>query len=331
LLTTPWARAARLYSEDMFAYAPAPPGFKGYAVAADGFVGLISTVDAPRLPERLYQAVGLPDAQVADILDVLEEEPQPVSFAVVELIDRETRTVSITVRGEVLVDLGGTTTTRFQWPEGATWMSGHAAGVESVGIALTGHAGAPATLPIARGAIPATHVTAELVEGARKAYALPELTTVVEDTILHDAPSEASAAVTPGGAASAPDRTPVPVSLSEFAEASGWTLLFPDGKEVEASSRIVVGRKPWRNDPSETSTPYIVAPSPRKEISGKHLELSVVGDELHATDLGSTNGTVVLSQDKAPRLLRDSSVVSLRQGDTLDLGEGFRIVVGARK
>lgn len=313
----------------MFAYAPAPPGFQGYAVAADGFVGLISTEGAPRLAERLYQAVGLPDAQVADVLDVLEHESQPVSFAVVELLDRDTRTVSITVRGEVLVDLGGTTTTRFQWPEGATWMSGQAGGVESVGIALTGHAGAPATLPIARGAIPASHVTAELVPGARRSFAVAAASPTSDDAAPAAQAEQDSPATSP--VAPAPDRTPVPVSLADLAETGGWTLLFPDGNEVETTSRIVVGRKPWRTDPSETSTPYVVAPSPRKEISGKHLELAVVGDELHATDLGSTNGTVVLSEDKAPRLLRDSSVVSLRQGDTLDLGEGFRIVVGARK
>lgn len=314
----------------MFAYAPAPDGVKGYAVAADGFVGLVSTEGAPTLSDRLYEAVNLPDPVIADILDVLEEEPVPVAFALMEIINPETRAVSITVRGDVLVDLGGNTTTRFQWPEGAMWMSGEAAGVDSVGIALTGHAGAPATLAITRGAIAASHVTAELVPGSRRRLPAP-IPGNAEDTILYEAISMQGS----DGPLPMPEpdshRTASSVPLADLGGSGNWTLHFPDGSEIEASSRIVVGRKPWRHDSGETATPYIVAPSPRKEISAKHLELAVVGGQLKATDLGSTNGTLVISGRKAPRLLRDRAVVSLRQGDTLDLGEGFRIVVGARK
>jgi pSer/pThr/pTyr-binding forkhead associated (FHA) protein len=99
---------------------------------------------------------------------------------------------------------------------------------------------------------------------------------------------------------------------------------------LDAAPQIVVGRRPWRTDPDETSTYYIVAPSPRKEISGKHVEFAVVGDELQARDMGSTNGTLVIAPDKPPRLLHEGRAVRLDIGDTLDLGEGFRIVVGAR-
>lgn len=314
----------------MFAYAPAPDGVKGYAVAAEGFVGLVSTEGVHTLSDRLYEAVNLPDPEVADILDVLEEEPVPVAFAVMEILDKETRTVSITVRGDVLVDLGGNTTTRFQWPEGAMWMSGEAAGVDSVGIALRGHAGAPATLPIARGAIAASHVTAELVPGSRHRLPAP-IPGNAEDTVLYEAIAMRREDGPPPMPVPDSHRTASAVPLADLHGSGMWTLHLPDGSEVEASSRIVVGRKPWRHDEGETVTPYIVAPSPRKEISAKHLELSVVSGQLKATDLGSTNGTLVLSGSKAPRLLRDRAVMTLRQGDTLDLGEGFRIVVGARK
>jgi len=57
----------------------------------------------------------------------------------------------------------------------------------------------------------------------------------------------------------------------------------------------------------------------------------MVGTALQARDLGSTNGTLVFTHDKAPLLLREGRAVRLNIGDTLDLGEGFRIVVGARK
>lgn len=92
-----------------------------------------------------------------------------------------------------------------------------------------------------------------------------------------------------------------------------------------------MGRQPWRTDPDETSTYYILAPSPGRQISGKHLEFSVVGDQLQARDLRSTNGTIVMAQDRPPHLLTDGNSVTLESGDTLDLGEGFRIVVGERR
>src|SRR5699024_9227519 len=109
-----------------------------------------------------------------------------------------------------------------------------------------------------------------------------------------------------------------------------WTLALPDGNELFAAPLIVVGRRPWHSDPEATQTYYIKAPSPHREISGKHVEFTVSGGRLRARDLDSTNGTLVESADRAPRLLRDGQDTTLDIGDVLDLGEGFRIVVGVR-
>ncbi|MFV0634872.1 FHA domain-containing protein [Demequina sp.] len=92
----------------------------------------------------------------------------------------------------------------------------------------------------------------------------------------------------------------------------------------------MVGRRPWRSDPDETQTYYVKAPSPHREISSKHVEFTVAGGQLRARDLDSTNGTLVESADKPPRLLRGGNATRLDVGDVLDLGEGFRIVVGSR-
>ena len=151
-------------------------------------------------------------------------------------------------------------------------------------------------------------------------------------------PARASAAVAVAdeettGTPRQDDHRPKPVDLAELMANSPshlWTLTLPDGNELFAAPQIVVGRRPWRSDPDETQTYYVKAPSPHREISSKHVEFTVAGGHLSARDLNSTNGTVVESPDRAPRLLHDGNATQLEVGDVLDLGEGFRIVVGAR-
>ncbi len=111
---------------------------------------------------------------------------------------------------------------------------------------------------------------------------------------------------------------------------TGWTLRLPDGTMLDAAEPIVVGRRPWRSASDETATYYVVARSPRREISSRHLELRLVEDGLEARDLDSANGTVVRSPVLPPRLLHGGRATQLRTGDTLDLGEGFLITVGVR-
>lgn len=154
------------------------------------------------------------------------------------------------------------------------------------------------------------------------------------------APPARASAVSDGADSSQPaapsrnvDHRPKPVDLAELMASTPsqlWTLTLPDGNELYAAPQIVVGRRPWRSDPDETQTYYVKAPSPHREISGKHVEFTVAGGQLSARDLDSTNGTVVESPDRPPRLLRDGNATQLEVGDVLDLGEGFRIVVGAR-
>ncbi|CAN5303538.1 hypothetical protein BH11ACT3_BH11ACT3_12440 [soil metagenome] len=120
------------------------------------------------------------------------------------------------------------------------------------------------------------------------------------------------------------------VDLASMMNPPAWTLQLPDGSEFEVTTPAVVGRRPWRTTPDETTTFYVVAPSPKREISGVHLEVAIVGDELQARDLNSTNGTLVLTASRSPRLLHGGRSTTLRTGDILDLGESFRISVGTR-
>ena len=101
----------------------------------------------------------------------------------------------------------------------------------------------------------------------------------------------------------------------------------PDGSELDLAKPIVVGRRPWRSMVEDVTSIHVVAPSPRREISGVHLELAVRHGELEARDLASTNGTIIFSGSRAPRLLHESKSSALRPGDILDLGEGFQLFV----
>jgi len=317
----------------MFSYAPPEPGGSGFAIATDRFMGLLSAHASPELVTSLFRLLDAPDATMTGALALLADARATDRFALAEVIDRETQSVSIAVRGDVVVDLMSASTTRFSWPEGATWLTGEAHGVDSMRLALNSTSSPSAHLPLARGVVSA--VETSIVLGGTHEPALDQQDAAPAPSAEVDSVATSGVAVVPAATASSDagahvDRKPKKLDLSSLAGAPGWTLQLPDGNELDAAPQIVVGRRPWRTDPEETSTYYIVAPSPRKEISGKHVEFAVVGNELQARDMGSTNGTLVFAQDKPPRLLHEGRAVTLDIGDTLDLGEGFRIVVGAR-
>ena len=120
-----------------------------------------------------------------------------------------------------------------------------------------------------------------------------------------------------------------PVAETDASD-SEWELITPDGERYHTSVPIVFGRRPETDVTGADSTVQVVVPSPRREISALHLELRRDGETLQARDLTSTNGTVLRSSGKPPRLLHTGKVTALRGGDTLDLGEGFVVTVQGR-
>lgn len=337
----------------------------------------------------VYRYFSDPTMPLAATLDLLRESTVCVRFAIVELSRDASNHATIALRGDVSVDLGSAATSRFTWPEGATWVSADADDLEVVRLSLGAAPQADPTLPFSTGVVKASDLVVSLDSvNIASADATPwtvgpaddadgddhELTVLLEETVARTAHRQRQANMEPfaGGSsrvdsspaasiapmpiaplaappesaspsspmpgpasstspAAPPPRHPQRVDLSSLMRPVTWTLRLPDGNELEAGSSIVVGRRPWRSDPDETSTYYIVAPSPLREISSKHLEFSVVGDALVARDLESTNGTLILAPNKPPRLLTDGRTVTLDSGDTLDLGEGFQIVVGERR
>ena len=89
------------------------------------------------------------------------------------------------------------------------------------------------------------------------------------------------------------------------------------------TGRVLIGRRPLapRIPDAAGGTPQLVTvPSPRAVVSGTHLELRLEGTRLVATDLQSTNGTIVRGPSGSRRMRAGESIV-VAPGSSLDLGD----------
>lgn len=113
------------------------------------------------------------------------------------------------------------------------------------------------------------------------------------------------------------DAEPEPAPVAE-----AFRARLANGTEVPIDVPVYVGRKPSIPRIHVGPAPRLVTmPSPGREISATHLELRVVGGSLVASDMWSTNGTVVTLPGAPPRtLLRGESAVVVA-GTRIDLGE----------
>lgn len=307
----------------MFAYVPAEPAEgNGHAVVTDRFVCLLGEESPGGVAVELFRLLERPQTTIADVLDVFALHGETRRFAIVEVMDAVDRVVQVAVSGDIAVDLAGASSTRVSGPTGATSWSVEVRGVQTLRLTLGRQdASLGEQLPIRRGVVRTRDIAIDAAAGS--APALPD----ADEALLLTRPIELPRAE-PAPAEPAPAE-PVLVDLGLRATVS-LVLTLPDGSELEPSTPVVVGRRPWRTTPEETTTFYVVAPSPRREISGIHLEVSLVEGELRARDLDSTNGTLVLTPARAPRLLHEGRTTSLQPGDILDLGEDYRIAVGTR-
>ena len=120
----------------------------------------------------------------------------------------------------------------------------------------------------------------------------------------------------------APDVVPQPVA----------SLVFSTGDVVAVDRTVLVGRAPEARRFASHEQPHVVTvPSPQQEISSTHLEIRPGAGADHgaaiATDLGSTNGTVLAQPGLDPEDLKPGIAVSLIPGAVLDLGDGVTIQV----
>jgi hypothetical protein len=109
-------------------------------------------------------------------------------------------------------------------------------------------------------------------------------------------------------------------------------LIFSSGDVVDVDRVVVVGRAPDAGRVSgEEQVRLVSVPSPHQEISSTHVEIrpGTGADQGSSvvTDMGSTNGTVVVQPGLPAEDLRPGIGVQLVPGATIDLGEGVTIQV----
>jgi hypothetical protein len=111
-------------------------------------------------------------------------------------------------------------------------------------------------------------------------------------------------------------------------------LTFSTGEVVDVDRAVIVGRAPEARRFTSTEQPRLVTvASPNQEISSTHLEIRPGAGADHGsavvTDLGSTNGTVLVQPGLAPEDLQPGIAVQLIPGAIVDLGDGVTIQVGS--
>ncbi|MDO5499379.1 MAG: FHA domain-containing protein [Propionibacteriaceae bacterium] len=107
-------------------------------------------------------------------------------------------------------------------------------------------------------------------------------------------------------------------------------LLRPSsGEPVEVDRSVLIGRSPQANKlPREDLPKLLTVVSPSTDISRTHLQVSPDGWEVVATDLHSTNGTLLIRPGQPePERLPAGEPVHVFPGCVLDLGDGVSILV----
>ena len=110
-------------------------------------------------------------------------------------------------------------------------------------------------------------------------------------------------------------------------------LVFSHGEVVDVDRVVLVGRAPETRGAAGEELRLVRVPSPQQEVSGTHLEVRPGSGADHGsavvTDLGSTNGTLLLRPGLEPEDLRPGIGVQLVPGAVIDLGDGVSIEVVA--
>lgn len=124
-----------------------------------------------------------------------------------------------------------------------------------------------------------------------------------------------------------PGQPPAPAVTAPVAK-----LLISDGQTIVVDRVVLVGRAPEARRFTSTEQPMLVTvPSRLHEISSTHVEVRPGSGADHGTavvtDMGSTNGTVLVQPGLGPEDLKPGIAVQLIPGAIINLGDGITIQV----
>ena len=273
----------------------------------------------PQLWQLVDEGAGFDEVLDALISDGLRELP---GFVLVSESDADTKVV---VRGPA--------TARFSTPDGevelagsaaTTWVEQSMTGVTGLVIELGGEGEGP-DLTVQNGLVRVSRVQEPpFQQVAEPDTAETAITDADHDGLTRTGASDTAQVPPPGipGQPPAPDVVARPVAR----------LVFSSGETVEVDRPVLVGRAPAAQAAASSEQPRLVTvPSPQQEISSTHLEVRTGAGADHGsavvTDLGSTNGTVLVQPGLPPEDLQPGVAVQLLPGAILDLGDGVTIQV----
>ena len=104
-------------------------------------------------------------------------------------------------------------------------------------------------------------------------------------------------------------------------------LITAGGARIELTDAVLIGRAPAAQ-PGDGNPILLPVPSPNSDISRTHLKVAVKDWDIVATDLHSTNGTMLVRPGQAPVRMMPGTPVTIEPGTILDLGDGGVITVG---
>jgi hypothetical protein len=149
------------------------------------------------------------------------------------------------------------------------------------------------------------------------------------DTIIRermpfaDVPVEALVALRPEPPVPASTPVELPAALP-----SAYGFRVGENPPIGLDAPALLGRHPRLPRIVSGRAPHLVrVPSPSREVSGTHVELSQQGAVVVVTDLRSTNGTVVTAPGRDPVKLRQGESVVVGPGTVIDIGDGNRVEI----
>ena len=114
---------------------------------------------------------------------------------------------------------------------------------------------------------------------------------------------------------SATDREPDPRPLSQ-----GWQATLDDGRELEVTRIVLLGRNP-QPQPGEEDAQLIKIADETRTVSKSHLAIGVDAGGIYVMDRGSTNGSTVTDLDGHSRRCAPGDVVQVDVGSIVSIGD----------
>ncbi|MCW2804646.1 MAG: hypothetical protein JWN06_2863 [Propionibacteriaceae bacterium] len=107
------------------------------------------------------------------------------------------------------------------------------------------------------------------------------------------------------------------------------TVRAPDGSGLALDGPVLIGRAPSADRSDSPGARLMTVLSPSQDISRTHVQIAPEGWQVVVTDLGSTNGTLLIPPGRRgqPQRLATGQPVTVSLGSILELGDGVRITI----